>query len=141
MEFFSYTRCTNGFQIAEKTLKSRAHLPRAMLLQTGTRHKIRHLFTEEGNQVMNFKQINSVTRSASGKRISKTETVNRNVSGSFQVYLIRFNKNTSSELILQQWNLFWKTQPSNKLLSIKQIPSPWSSSTRDSKREMSFLLI
>jgi len=44
-------------------------------------------------------------------------------------------KNHYRSVILQQWNLFWKTQPSSKLLSIKQIPSPWSSSTRDSKRE------
>jgi len=43
-------------------------------------------------------------------------------------------------LILQQWNLFRKTQSSNKLLSIKKIPSPWSSSTRDSKREELIIL-
>jgi len=46
-----------------------------------------------------------------------------------------FPKNHYHTLILQSWNLFWKTQPPNKLLLIKQIPSPWYFSNRDSKRE------
>ena len=48
-------------------------------------------------------------------------------------------KNHYRSLILQSWNLFWKTQSPNKLL-IKQIPSPWSSCNRNSKRKKSFSL-
>jgi len=48
-------------------------------------------------------------------------------------------KNHYRALILQSRNSFRKTQPPNKLL-IKQIPSPWSSSNRDSKRN-EFILI
>jgi len=46
-------------------------------------------------------------------------------------------KNHYRSLILQQWNSFWKTQPSNKLLLIKKIPCPWSSSTGDSSHSHS----
>ena len=39
------------------------------------------------------------------------------------------------QLILQKWNLHWKNQINNKLLAIKKIPVPWSSSIRNSRRE------
>ena len=44
-------------------------------------------------------------------------------------------KNYYRSLILQSWHSFWKNQESNKLLPIKQTPTPWSSSHRSSRRE------
>ena len=44
-------------------------------------------------------------------------------------------KNHYRSLILQSWYTFWKNQQYNKLLPIKQTPTPWMSSLRDSRRE------
>jgi len=38
-------------------------------------------------------------------------------------------------LALQSWNLLWKNECHNNVLLIKQISSPWTSSTRNSRRE------
>ena len=44
-------------------------------------------------------------------------------------------KNHYRSLILKQWYSFWQNQSPNKLHLIKQTPTPWRSSYRDSRRE------
>ena len=44
-------------------------------------------------------------------------------------------KNHFRSLVLQLWNLAWRNKTSNKLLSIKSIPSPWTSYMRNSRQD------